>query len=100
MQLYSLEAVEKATAQYLAHDGTMHVIREGVLLDDIVLQAPGLKTIVATAQYLNDSNSAYKIRMYRKIPWKYEKIILQACDGKHNTIDDIVSCKSCDQVLR
>ena len=72
MQLYSLEAVEKATAQYLARNGTMHVIREGVLLDDIVLEAPGLKTIVATAQYLNDSSSAYRVRRYNKTPKKYQ----------------------------
>jgi len=71
MKLYSLEAVNKAAAIYEAKGGSVRVVREGTLLDDIVMEAPGLKTIVCLSKYLNANSSAYIIKQYNVTPKKY-----------------------------
>lgn len=76
MKLYSLEAIEKLADHYNNNpDGEVIVTREGALLDDMLFIAPGLKTVVATVKYLNDSSSAYTVRQYNKTPDKYLKFI-------------------------
>ena len=102
MTLYSSEAVENLAKRYVEKNGDIHVIDEGSLLEYglAIFTGENLKTAIIKERYLNEWSSAYTVKMYNKIPWKYEKMIMQACDGEHNTIDEIVSCKSCDQVLR
>lgn len=73
MQLYTLTAVEKLQAHYIQKGGSVIVMQEGTLLDDILMRCEGLKTIVATAVFLSEWNSAYKVRQYNVMPKKYEK---------------------------
>ena len=76
MKLYSLEAINKLADHYINKaDGQAIVTEEGTLLDNMLFVAPGLKTVVATVKYLNDSSSAYTVRQYNKTPDKYLKFI-------------------------
>jgi len=74
-KLYSLEAVDKLTAQYLSKGGEVVVTREGALLDDLIMFGEGLKTTIITAVYLNEWSSAYSSKSYNRTPKKYLKFI-------------------------
>ena len=99
MQFYSLNAVENLAARYRDKGGKAVLVREGALLDDMVMYGDGLKTCVAMVQYLNDSSSAYTVRFYNKMPRKYAQMILEKCDGVHDSVSEIAECASCSVML-
>lgn len=77
MNLYSSEAVEKLAQKYIARGGTITKLAESVLLEYglAVFQAEGAKATVVRDHFLNEWSSAYVVRMYNKLPKKYEKMI-------------------------
>ena len=80
MKNYSLEACEKLIDKYVNEfGGQMFTYKEGSLgLGTVVLAyAEGKKTIIIKEFYINAWNSGHSIRMYNKIPKKYEKFILE-----------------------
>ena len=105
MRLYSSEAVEKLADKYIARGGTVTKLRDSVLLEYglAVFQAEGAKSTVVKDQYLNSWSSAYTVRMYNKLPKKYEDMILvhelKMCDGEHETLKELYECKSCDRLF-
>lgn len=72
---YTLSAVEKLQERYTSKGGAVCIVREGVLLDDMIMHGAGLKTAIITSVFLNEWNSAYSVRFYNKIPKKYEQYI-------------------------
>ena len=102
MRLYSSEAVEKLAQKYIARGGIITVLKESVLLEYglAIFQAEGAKATVVKDRYLNEWSSAYTVRMYNKLPKKYEEMLmvheLKKCDGKHKTLEELFACKSCD----
>lgn len=104
MKLYSSEAVEKLAQKYIARGGIITVLKESVLLEYglAIFQAEGAKATVVQDKYLNEWNSAYTVRMYNKLPKKYEQMLmkkLQECDGVHSTVEELCKCKSCEILL-
>ena len=85
MKLYSNTAVENLAEQYRARGGTITKLRESVLLEYglAVFQASGAKSTVVRDKYLNEWSSAYIVRMYNKLPKKYEKML-----EEHENSDD------------
>jgi len=75
MKLYTMEAVDKLAEKYTAKGGHVSTVREGVLLDDLVMHGDGLKTAVIKSVFLNEWSSAYSVRFYRNVPKKYEALI-------------------------
>lgn len=75
MKLYSLEAVEGLKEQYYESGGQVVTIKEGALLDDLIMFGNGLKTAVIVNRYLNAWSSAYTVRFYNKVPKKYETLL-------------------------
>lgn len=74
--LYTCEAVAKLIDRYIEADGCVTEIREGVLgYGDLILTAPNCKSAVIKEIVLNEWSSAHKIRMYNKLPAKYQKIV-------------------------
>ena len=104
MKLYSSEAVENLAQKYIARGGIITVLEESVLLEYglAIFQADGAKSTVVRDKFLNEWSSAYIVRMYNKLPKKYEQMLLkkmQECDGVHDTVEEICKCKSCELVL-
>lgn len=76
MALYTCSAVQELIDKYLDRGGRMIEMREGVLgYGNILLVADGCKTTVITEVALNEWSSAHKIRMYNKIPAKYQRFV-------------------------
>ncbi len=78
MKLYDLKECQKLMHDYVYSGGEMIELEEGVLGLGKVLLRPDenkqLKTVIITEVYLNEWSSAHKIRMYNKIPKKYNKL--------------------------
>ena len=77
-KLYTLAACELLIDKYVNEfKGESTTIREGVLgLGTVLLHsAKGKKYILITEIYLNAWSSGHTIRMYNKIPKKYEMFI-------------------------
>lgn len=74
-KLYTLSAVEKLAEKYHAKGGQVVIVKEGVLLDDMVMLGEGLKTAIIKSVFLNEWSSAYSVRFYNRLPKKYESII-------------------------
>ena len=75
---YTLGQCENLIDKYVnKHNGMATTIEEGVLgLGKMILHsAKGHKTIIITEFFVNPWVSGHTIRMYRKIPKKYEKIL-------------------------
>ena len=76
MQLYTCEAVSNLIEQYVNLGGEVIEISEGTLgYGQLILIASGYKTAIVTEVALNCWSSAHKIRMYNKIPAKYQSYI-------------------------
>lgn len=76
MKLYNLKAIDELIERYLKKGGEIHTVKEGVLGYGImVLLGENLKFTVITEVYLNSQSSAHKIRMYNKLPKKYNNLI-------------------------
>jgi hypothetical protein len=80
MKLYSSEAVEKLAEKYIARGGTITKLRDSVLLEYglAIFQAEGAKATVVRDKFLNEWSSAYVVRMYNKLPKKYEQMLEKA----------------------
>lgn len=76
MNLYSLEAIENIMNKYCERGGEITTIKEGCLgYGLMVLHGEGLKTTIIKEVYLNEWSSGHTVRMYNKIPKKYEKLL-------------------------
>jgi len=74
----SLSSCENLIDRYVNEfNGQVAVIEEGCLgLGKLLLHsAIGKKTIIITEYFLNEWSSGHKVRMYNKIPKKYEKYL-------------------------
>ena len=76
-QLYNLTAVNNLIDRYYQKDpnDTCLWTLTGSLVDNHIITAPNLKSAVIKEVYLNEWSSAYSIRLYNKLPKKYEKVI-------------------------
>lgn len=76
MQLYGCEAVQNLIDRYFDRGGEMYEIQEGVLgYGELILYGEGLKTTIVKEVYLNEWSSGHTIRMYNKMPKKYEMVL-------------------------
>lgn len=75
MTLYNQKAVDYIFDIFEKRTDFVSYTIEGVLLDNHILQAKGMKTIIIKEVYLNEWSSAYSIKKYNKIPQKYQKVI-------------------------
>lgn len=79
MKLYGLKVIEHLIDSYHKQGGEVIVIREGVLgYGDMVLTGDGLKTTVINERYINEWSSGHSIRLYNKVPKKYQQIIINS----------------------
>lgn len=75
-KLYSCTAVENLMNRYKDKGGEITEIEEGCLgYGFIILYGPGLKTAVIKEVYINEWSSAHTVRLYNKMPKKYEKML-------------------------
>ena len=73
---YTLEAVENLMQRYIEAVGKYLTVQEGILGYGITICfGEGLKTAVITETYVNYWTSTHKIRMYNKMPEKYQQMI-------------------------
>ena len=78
MNNYTLKSCEQLIDTYVnQYGGECLTIEEGCLgLGTVLLHsARGKKTILITEYYLSAWSSGHKVRMYNKLPKKYEQII-------------------------
>ena len=77
MKIYSNQAVDNLTEQYIKRDGEITVIEEGCLASYglAILTAPKSKTAIVKEVYLNSQSSGNSIKLYNKIPKKYQTMI-------------------------
>ena len=74
--LYSLTACENLMDRYYEAGGECITVEEGTLgLGTVICFGKGLKTAIITEVYLNEWSSGHKIRMYNKMPKKYEEML-------------------------
>ena len=74
--MYSLEACERLMEEYYQRSGECVTLEEGSLgLGLVLCYADGLKTTVIKEVYLNEWSSGHTVRMYNKMPKKYEKML-------------------------
>lgn len=73
---YDLEACENLIQRYYEKGGETVTIEEGCLgLGLVICYGDGLKTAIIKEVYLNEWSSTHTIRMYNKMPKKYEAMI-------------------------
>jgi hypothetical protein len=77
MKTYRLSTIDKMIQDYVAAGGEATTLREGVLgYGQILLHNnPGYKVVVITEVALNEWSSGHKVRMYNKMPKKYDKLL-------------------------
>jgi hypothetical protein len=75
--MYNLNQCNDLIEKYVNYGGYATTVREGILgLGTLVLHgAAGKKSIVINEVYLNANSSGHTIRMYNKLPKKYQKLI-------------------------
>jgi hypothetical protein len=73
MKIYSLEAIEKLISHYTKNGGSIETIKEGTLgYGTTVLKCEKLKFAVIKEVYLNEWSSGHTVRLYNKLPQKYQ----------------------------
>lgn len=76
--LYTCSAVENLISRYVENGGEIVTVQEGVLGYGLTIcYGDGLKTAIITEVCLNEWSSAHKIRLYNKMPKKYELMLEQ-----------------------
>jgi len=78
MTTYSLDSCETLITKYVnSYGGTASTLKEGILgLGTVLLHsAAGKKTVVIKEFFINAWNSGHTVRMYNKVPKKYQQII-------------------------
>lgn len=74
--LYALEAVEQTIDKWIAAGGQIDTVEEGTLGYGLTIcHGEGLRTAVITEVPLNCWSSAHKIRIYNKMPKKYQEML-------------------------
>lgn len=75
-KIYTLTACENLMDKYHEAGGECITVEEGTLgLGTVICFGDGLKTTIITEVYLNEWSSGHKIRMYNKMPKKYENML-------------------------
>lgn len=73
---YTLEACENLINRYYELGGEVVTLEEGCLgLGLVMCYGDGLKTTIIQEVYLNPWSSGHTIRMYKKMPKKYEQML-------------------------
>lgn len=76
MTYYNLDVCEDIIRKYANGDGIVITLEEGCLgLGTVICYGSGFKTTIIRERYLNEWSSTHTIRMYKKMPKKYEKWI-------------------------
>lgn len=76
MKNYSLNHIRILIDKYNAKGGEVVTLQEGVLgYGTTILYGEGLKTTIIQEYYINEWTSGHTIRMYNKMPKKYEKML-------------------------
>lgn len=78
MNNYSLKSCEELINKYVnEYQGCMTTIEEGCLgLGFIILHdAKGKKSIIIKEYFINSWNSGHNVKMYNKLPKKYQSLI-------------------------
>ena len=77
MNTYNLKTCEDLISKYVGLNGDVTTVRDGILgMGTVVLHGViGKKSIIINEVYLNANSSGHTIRMYNKLPKKYEKLI-------------------------
>ena len=76
MTYYDIEVCEDVIREYAKRDGIVITLKEGCLgLGTVICYGAGLRTTIIRERYLNEWTSAHTIRMYNRMPMKYEKWI-------------------------
>ena len=74
--LYTLEAVEQTIDKWIAAGGQIDTVEEGTLGYGLTIcHGECLRTAVITEVPLNCWSSAHKIRIYNKMPKKYQAML-------------------------
>lgn len=73
MTRYTLKACEDMMEKYIEKGGEVVTLYEGCLgLGTVVCFGKNLKTTIIQERYLNEWSSYHTMRMYNKMPKKYE----------------------------
>lgn len=76
MSYYTVKACETLMRKYVEKGGTCCTVREGCLgFGTIVCYGKELKTAIIQEHYQNEWSSVHTIRMYKKMPAKYQKLV-------------------------
>lgn len=76
MTIYSYDAVTKLMNHYIENGGAVYELEEGSLAQGLtVCVCDGYKTAVIKEVYLNEWSSGQTVRLYNRIPKKYDKMI-------------------------
>ena len=75
-KLYDCDYIAHLIAKYHDKGGEVITIEEGTLgYGFMIMFGEGLKTTIVKEIYVNAWSSGHSVRMYRKTPKKYEKMI-------------------------
>jgi hypothetical protein len=76
MRTYTIKAVEDLINEYIKRDGEIvEVIEGGLGHGTTICSAFNCKYSVIQEIFLNEWSSTHTIRMYKKLPKKYEKLL-------------------------
>ncbi len=75
MNLYTQQEVDALIEKFSKRQNFKCYTIYGSLLDNHILTADGTKTAIIREKGLNEWSSAYSIKLYNKIPKKYQKVI-------------------------
>lgn len=76
MKLYTSGAVQQLADYYVENGGEVFEVEEGTLGWGLTLMVrDGWKSAVVRETYVNEWSSAHTVRMYERLPKKYQKLI-------------------------
>ena len=78
---YTLESCNNLMEKYYAKGGNCVTVCEGSLgLGTVVCYGKNLKTSVIQEHFVNSWSSVHTIRMYKRMPKKYEELVSKILD--------------------
>ena len=78
---YTLESCNNLMQKYYDKGGNCVTVREGSLgLGTVVCYGDNLKTSIIQEHFVNSWSSVHTIRMYKKMPKKYEELVNKILD--------------------
>lgn len=76
MKLYTSGAIQQLADYYMENGGEVFEVEEGALGWGLTLMVrDGWKSAVVRETYINEWSSAHTVRMYERLPKKYQKFI-------------------------